>query len=108
MHQAIADMDSPVKPDPEVLQLESRVACTKSGLRGVVRFLGGTEFAEGLWCGIELDTPGGKHDGMVQGKRYFSTKEANRGIFVRPEAVRLVGDRAESKTPSIPNATKTG
>lgn len=36
---------------------------------GILRFVGPTEFAQGLWGGVELDQPIGKNDGAVQGKR---------------------------------------
>ncbi|KRY14732.1 CAP-Gly domain-containing linker protein 1 [Trichinella patagoniensis] len=42
--------------------------------RGVLRFLGPTDFAEGIWAGIELDQPYGKNDGSVHRKRYFTCK----------------------------------
>ncbi|OUC40721.1 putative CAP-Gly domain protein, partial [Trichinella nativa] len=42
--------------------------------RGVLRFLGRTDFAEGIWAGIELDQPYGKNDGSVHRKRYFTCK----------------------------------
>jgi dynactin complex subunit len=35
------------------------------------RFCGTTEFATGMWAGIELDTQDGKNDGTVRGIRYF-------------------------------------
>lgn len=34
-----------------------------------VRFCGFTEFATGLWLGLELDEPKGKHDGSNKRKR---------------------------------------
>lgn len=34
---------------------------------GVIKFIGKTEFKEGDWLGIELDTPTGKNDGSVAG-----------------------------------------
>ena len=37
------------------------------GLEGVVRFVGKTQFATGLWVGVELDAAGGKNDGAVAG-----------------------------------------
>ena len=36
---------------------------------GILRFLGKTEFANGVWAGIELDEAVGKNDGSVAGKR---------------------------------------
>lgn len=37
---------------------------------GILRFLGPTEFAKGIWAGVELPEPMGKNDGAVSGKRY--------------------------------------
>ena len=34
---------------------------------GIIRYIGKTEFKEGDWLGIELDTPTGKNDGSVAG-----------------------------------------
>lgn len=36
---------------------------------GTLLYLGLTEFAKGVWAGIALDTPDGKNDGSVKGKR---------------------------------------
>ena len=71
---------------------------------GIVRFVGSTSFAAGVWCGIELATPGGKNDGAlisslsgelripgsVQGERYFSCAD-NHGLFLRPSQVKVIG-----------------
>lgn len=38
---------------------------------GFLRYLGPTEFAKGVWAGVELEEPMGKNDGAVSGKRYF-------------------------------------
>ncbi|KAL1452149.1 hypothetical protein WDU94_006453, partial [Cyamophila willieti] len=37
---------------------------------GVLRFKGTTQFAQGEWCGVELDEPIGKNDGAVENVRY--------------------------------------
>ena len=53
---------------PEWLKVSSRVLVKDKGLEGTVRFLGETEFAPGLWAGVELDEHKGKNDGSVKGK----------------------------------------
>ncbi|TIC28231.1 hypothetical protein E3Q11_01940 [Wallemia mellicola] len=54
---------------------------------GTVRFIGNTEFAPGVWVGVELDSQTGKNDGSVAGKYYFESK-AGFGLFVRPTQIR--------------------
>lgn len=42
-----------------------------SGVKeGILRFLGPTEFAKGIWVGVELPEPMGKNDGAISGKRF--------------------------------------
>ena len=36
---------------------------------GTLRYLGETDFAKGVWAGVELDDELGKNDGAVAGKR---------------------------------------
>lgn len=41
-----------------------------NGLKsGTVRYTGRVQFATGIFCGVELDEPDGKHDGEVNGIR---------------------------------------
>lgn len=47
---------------------------------GQLRYLGRVHFAEGEWCGVELDEADGLHDGAVGGVRYFACARM-RGIF---------------------------
>ena len=37
---------------------------------GLLKYVGRTDFAKGIWAGIELDEAIGKNDGAVAGKRY--------------------------------------
>lgn len=59
------------------------------GRNAVVRFVGETYFAPGVWVGVELDDGTGKNDGTVQGEKYFDCEPGN-GMFVRPAAVTVV------------------
>ncbi|KRZ17028.1 CAP-Gly domain-containing linker protein 1 [Trichinella zimbabwensis] len=73
--------------------------------RGVLRFLGPTDFAEGIWAGIELDQPYGKNDGSVHGKRYFTCKSLY-GLFAPAHKVVLetfpnFDSEAGKKTPVV-------
>ncbi|XP_072028928.1 kinesin-like protein KIF13A isoform X2 [Amphiura filiformis] len=52
--------------------------------RGVVKFIGNTAFRPGVWVGVALEANVGKHNGCVQGVRYFTCRP-KRGVFVRPE-----------------------
>ena len=83
----------------------ARVCCP-----AVVRFLGKTSFAkvsfcvafkvycvkantlflpnQGDWVGVELMRPIGRHDGTVNGIRYFQAED-NCGLFVKPPSIHL-------------------
>ncbi|KAG7665768.1 NIP100 [[Candida] subhashii] len=68
------------------LQIGDKV--TVRNENGIIRYIGNTQFAPGLWYGIELDLPRGKNDGSIDGVRYFdchntSSGGGNYGIFVR-------------------------
>lgn len=57
---------------------------------GTIRYLGTTEFAPGLWLGLELRNSRGKNDGSVEGRRYFSCRPGY-GVLVRPSRVTYRG-----------------
>lgn len=62
-----------------------------SGKEGVLRFVGQTQFGEGLWCGVELDTEEGSSDGTANNVCYFSCAK-NRGVFALASNVCLVSE----------------
>ena len=55
--------------------------------------MGSVDFVDDMseWLGIELDSPLGRHDGTVQGVRYFAAGR-DRGVFV-------TGDRVTKLSP---------
>jgi hypothetical protein len=62
-----------------------------SGKEGVLRFVGKTQFGEGVWCGVELDNDEGTSDGVANNVRYFSCPK-NRGVFVLISNLSLIGE----------------
>lgn len=60
------------------LDLHCRVVV--SGQIGILRFAGTTEFASGVWAGVELEANAGKNNGSVGGVEYFECKE-DHGMF---------------------------
>ena len=73
----------------EVFKPGTRVVVRDSGLEGTVQFCGEPQFAKGVWIGVELDTEGGKNDGMVKGVRYFQCPP-NHGLFCKPDKLQKV------------------
>ncbi|KAG5735258.1 Tubulin-specific chaperone E, partial [Termitomyces sp. T112] len=56
-----------------------------AGYLGTVRYTGPVEGTSGTWLGIEWDDhTRGKHDGVNDGKRYFTCRVPNSGSFIRP------------------------
>jgi hypothetical protein len=43
--------------------------CIKNAKNGRIKYIGKVHFANGLFCGIELDEPIGKHDGKIENIR---------------------------------------
>lgn len=79
------------------LRLHQRCELSTYG-QGEILFVGQTSFSHGIWVGIALDEAIGKHDGVVQGKRYF-TAHVGHGIFVRSSQVHVLPDMEEEEQP---------
>uniref|UniRef100_A0A5F9DPT5 CAP-Gly domain containing linker protein family member 4 n=1 Tax=Oryctolagus cuniculus TaxID=9986 RepID=A0A5F9DPT5_RABIT len=68
----------------------SQVLLTSSNEMCTVRYVGPTDFASGMWLGLELRSARGKNDGAVGDRRYFTCKP-NHGVLVRPSRVTYRG-----------------
>ncbi|XP_015478568.1 CAP-Gly domain-containing linker protein 4 isoform X2 [Parus major] len=80
-----APSEGPVK-----LHEGSQVLLTSSNEMGTIRYIGPTDFAPGVWLGLELRSAKGKNDGSVGEKRYFTCR-LNHGVLVRPSRVTYRG-----------------
>ena len=68
----------------EITDFKVNEKCWVNGTKsGTIAFIGETQFKEGVWVGVILDSIGeGKNNGTVSGVTYFKTDEA-RGVFCR-------------------------
>ncbi|CAM9849124.1 unnamed protein product [Scytosiphon promiscuus] len=65
----------------------------------VVRYVGETQFATGVWIGVELSpdaVPPGLNDGTVNGVSYFKCPPAC-GVFAKPDMFELVEEEGEGE-----------
>lgn len=76
---------------------------------GTIRYKGQTTFAKGEWYGIELDTPDGKHDGLVKKdmRRYFSCKKKH-GVFVQRHKIVALAPKKSREARKARSKSPTG
>ncbi|KAM9724306.1 kinesin-like protein KIF13A isoform 3-T3 [Menidia menidia] len=75
------DESTPVAQLPDWMAPGEQVWVGKR--RGTVHYVGGVEFAKGIWIGVKMDMAVGKHNGTVQGRVYFRCPP-DHGVFVKP------------------------
>eukprot|EP00063_Salmo_salar_P090636 XP_014065471.1 PREDICTED: CAP-Gly domain-containing linker protein 4-like isoform X2 [Salmo salar] len=76
------------------IQLGNRVVIAGQKV-GTLQFCGSTEFAGGLWAGVELDQAEGKNDGSVAGVQYFSCR-LKHGIFAPLSKISKPSERCKA------------
>ncbi|KAF5936840.1 hypothetical protein HYC85_024346 [Camellia sinensis] len=54
---------------------------------GTVKYVGAVEGYSGCWVGVDWDNGDGKHDGSINGVRYFLSKSQKSASFVRPHSL---------------------
>eukprot|EP01083_Nonionella_stella_P040428 109719_1 len=59
----------------------------QDGREATVKFEGSVLFSSGYFVGIALDEQTGKHDGRINGRRYFHCAKGH-GLFVRPISIK--------------------
>ncbi|XP_059080579.1 restin homolog isoform X3 [Tigriopus californicus] len=75
--------------------------------RGVLKYFGRTHFQEGIWCGVQLDDPEGKHNGQVHGVQYFEC-DYDKGVFapLHKVALELQPEKPEEEGLATSNTLK--
>ncbi|KAF4614631.1 hypothetical protein D9613_003182 [Agrocybe pediades] len=69
--------------DPPLPCIGTRISL--SGSLGTVRYVGSVSNTSGTWLGVEWDSPiRGKHNGIKDGKQYFTCRFETSGSFIRP------------------------
>ncbi|VDK77904.1 unnamed protein product [Litomosoides sigmodontis] len=91
--------DALISAESEAKQFNIGDRCTvhisnQKEKKGIISYIGLTKFKDGYWIGVTYDEPFGKHDGSVDGERYF-TCENNHGAFVRPRDVKKYVEEEE-------------
>jgi len=81
-------------PRKKYIDVGTTVICIHTKEMGVVKYVGRTDFAPGIWLGLELRNPRGKHDGQINGRRYFQAK-INHGVMIRPKMASVHGINGE-------------
>ncbi|MCO5609281.1 hypothetical protein L7F22_063507 [Adiantum nelumboides] len=51
---------------------------------GTVRYVGPVQGQQGIWVGVDWDSGDGRHDGFLDGVRYFQACLSTSASFVRP------------------------
>ena len=69
---------------------------------GILRFCGPTDFASGVWAGVELETPIGKNDGSVGGVSYFECFPKHGKLTMRSNSQSLKIQKPASSIVSRP------
>ncbi|XP_059153165.1 CAP-Gly domain-containing linker protein 3-like isoform X2 [Physella acuta] len=85
--------------DSDIVECNDRVVVAGQR-KGTVKFIGETQFAPGIWYGVELDRPVGKNDGSVNDVRYFNCKTKH-GVFAPLTRIQKLGDKRFSSSESL-------
>lgn len=80
---------------PSDLKLGQRVSClgagkitpTTTAQYGSVKYIGCVDGFQGVWVGVDWDNGQARHNGVVNGVRYFDTGGPQSGSFVRPHTL---------------------
>eukprot|EP00249_Psilotum_nudum_P006771 c20044_g1_i1 orf=398-2047(-) len=81
------DAHSSVSPSFCIGQRVQSISPAKSPQIGTVKYIGAVEGYEDVWVGVDWDSGDGRHNGTVNGVRYFDTVGERSGSFVRPSAL---------------------
>ncbi|XP_043575069.1 kinesin-like protein KIF13A isoform X8 [Chiloscyllium plagiosum] len=93
------------EPLPSWITLGERVS-VGNDKNGTIRYVGTVDFSTGIWVGVELDFPAGKHQGTIEGKEYFHCSPRC-GIFVRPNRLIQVSNTIKQHSSTFQTQTSS-
>ncbi|KAI9169110.1 hypothetical protein LWI28_007116 [Acer negundo] len=77
-------MSNTGESNSDLFKLGQRVHSVNDRRRiGTVKYVGEVQGYSGVWVGVDWDDGNGKHDGSVNGVRYFRARAEKSGSFVR-------------------------
>ncbi|XP_078261554.1 kinesin-like protein KIF13B isoform X1 [Rhinoraja longicauda] len=97
--EIVSDSEEAAETIPEWLK-DGEYVSVGTNKTGTIRYIGPTEFADGIWIGVELDVPAGRNDGSVGGKQYFRCNPGY-GVLVRPSRVTKASGSAKRRSAGL-------
>ncbi|XP_033628574.1 CAP-Gly domain-containing linker protein 4-like isoform X1 [Asterias rubens] len=89
------------------VHIDDRVA-TKGDRVGLIRYIGhleSTNSSHTVYAGLELEAPAGRHDGFINGKRYFWCHR-NHGLFVPLQDIVAIVNKKATKRPKTVDVSR--
>lgn len=108
--EAVTVSSNTPQPQSDDQQFEIGERVFVNGVKpGRLAFVGTTQFKEGVWAGVVLDTVDGKNNGSVNGVSYFDCGGEMRGVFCRPNKLSRTYDPsvASDGAPAAPAPVPT-
>eukprot|EP01084_Bolivina_argentea_P113428 202149_1 len=82
----------------------SNIQCIKENCTGIIRYIGPFKKLD-ICYGIELQKPNGKHNGMINNRKYFKCKDKH-GIFLESTGFKIITNHSTLQVKNTLNIQK--